>query len=290
MQKIVLMSGGFHPFHAGHRELFMQAQEAFPDATVLVGATDVQKKRPFPFEIKRMLAKLAGVPEQNFLQVSRQFSGLDSALAPFIKGKEDQTILIFVRSDKDRAEPPLPPVRDSQGNLPVVTRGPRLGLPVSDYLEYYEGNEDNLQPMTKHAYMAFLPVKPFGTGLTSATQIRDQWPSMSNEEKIKLVKDMYPITNSDQRLQKQAVQLIDLGLQTKTLPSVEEPSKSQNKKPKSQISKPQLESLLESLRNGRFSPSPQLINQWGNMGNLIYALEHKILALETRSNQDYLPE
>ena len=55
MKKFVVMSGGFHPFHAGHASLYQQAKEAFPDATVLVCATNVQKDRPFPFSLKQKL-------------------------------------------------------------------------------------------------------------------------------------------------------------------------------------------------------------------------------------------
>ena len=29
MKKFVVMSGGFHPFHAGHASLYQQAKEAF---------------------------------------------------------------------------------------------------------------------------------------------------------------------------------------------------------------------------------------------------------------------
>lgn len=289
MQKIVLMSGGFHPFHAGHAALYQSALENFPDALVLVGATDVQTKRPFPFEIKRMLAKLAGVPSENFLQVSRQFSGIDPALAPYIQGQEDQTILIFLRSDKDRNKPPLPPTRDAQGNLPLVTRGSRTGQPVSDYLEYYEGNENNLQPMTKHAYMAYLPVKEFGSNLTSATEIRNRWPSMTDNEKIDLVKNMYPVTQNDKKLQKKTVQLIDLGLQTpiEKTPEVLPPNK---KEKKSSVSKNQLESLIESLKQGQFLPSQQIINNYGSIDNIIKLLEHQLNPTIVEINQDYLPE
>lgn len=287
MQKIVLMSGGFHPFHAGHAELYRAARENFPDATVLVGATNVQEKRPFPFEIKRMLAKLAGVPEENFLQVSRQFSGLDPALAPYIQGKKNQTVLIFLRSDKERGRQPLPPTRDAKGNLPLVTKGPRAGQPVSDYLKYYEGNENNLRPMTKHAYMAYLPVKEFGAGLTSASEIRNHWPSWTHNEKMDLVKNMYPITQNNEKLQNQAVQLIDLGLQppVEKTPEVPPPAK-QKKNKKTTVSKNQLESLIESLKQGRFLPSQQIINNYGSVNNIIARLQQQLYP----TNRDYLPE
>jgi cytidyltransferase-like protein len=61
MKKLVVMPGGFHPFHAGHLALYQSAKKAFPDAEVYVAATNDQSERPFPFALKEKLAKLAGV-------------------------------------------------------------------------------------------------------------------------------------------------------------------------------------------------------------------------------------
>ena len=107
MKKFVVMSGGFHPFHAGHASLYQQAKEAFPDATVLVCATNVQKDRPFPFSLKQKLAQLSGVPPKDFIEVSRQFTTEDPAVASRI-GDPNKAVVIYVRSTKDRNEPPTP--------------------------------------------------------------------------------------------------------------------------------------------------------------------------------------
>jgi cytidyltransferase-like protein len=52
MKTVVIMPGGFHPFHAGHIALYNQAVEAFPGADVYVAATDDTSKRTFPFVVK----------------------------------------------------------------------------------------------------------------------------------------------------------------------------------------------------------------------------------------------
>ena len=52
MKKLVIMPGGFHPFHAGHMALYNSAVKAFPDADVYVAATNDTSNRPFPFSIK----------------------------------------------------------------------------------------------------------------------------------------------------------------------------------------------------------------------------------------------
>jgi len=228
MNKIVVISGGFHPFHAGHMALYTSAKEAFPDAQVVIGATNAQKDRPFPFKIKQKLAQVSGVPPKDFVEVSRQFSGEDPAIASRIKNPNN-TILIFARSEKDKGEAPLPAKPDpATGKLPLVTRGPNKGKPVSNYLQYLDGNEDNLKPMTQHAYMAYLPTIEFGPGITSASEFRELWnkltkvlvnPKSTPEQKEKakelkkeLVMNMYPATQKNPKLASTVVKLLDAGM------------------------------------------------------------------------------
>ena len=73
MSTIVVMPGGFHPFHAGHLALYQSAQRAFPDAEVFVAATNDTSARPFPFALKEKLAQLAGVEPGHFVQVNHHF-------------------------------------------------------------------------------------------------------------------------------------------------------------------------------------------------------------------------
>ena len=212
MNKIVVISGGFHPFHAGHASLYQEAKKAFPDAQVVIGATNAQKDRPFPFKIKQKLAQVSGVPPKDFVEVSRQFSGEDPAIASRIKNPND-TILIFARSEKDKGEPPLPAQPDPKtGKLPLVTRGANKGKPVSNYLQYFAGNEDNLEPMTQHAYMAYLPTVEFGPGITSASEIRSMWPKLNEKRKTAMVMSLYPATQKNPALAANVVKLLDAGM------------------------------------------------------------------------------
>jgi len=174
MKKIVIMPGGFHPFHAGHMALYLAAQEAFPSADVFVAATDDTSGRPFPFKTKKFLAQQAGVPGNRFIRVKSPFKAeeITQMYDP------DNTQLIFVRSEKDAQKPP------QAGGVK------KDGSPA--YLQPYKRN--NLQPFSRHGYMAYLPTVQFGPGMTSATEIRAKWPEMSPEEKIGLVKVLYPST------------------------------------------------------------------------------------------------
>lgn len=216
MTTIVIMPGGFHPFHAGHLALYQSAVKAFPDADVYVAATDDTSSRPFPFAIKEKLAKLAGVAPGRFVQVKSPFR------AEEITSKYDpnDTVLIFVKSQKNartgpEPEGPFPAEVDPRtGKLPLVTRGARKGQPVSDRLQYYKGNEDNLQPMSRHSYLAYLPTVKFGPGMTGASDIRREWPTLDEQGKLDRVMSLYPRTQNNEKLAATVVKMLDVAIGT----------------------------------------------------------------------------
>jgi hypothetical protein len=103
-------------------------------------------------------------------------------------------------------------VDPATGQLPLVTRGANKGKPVSNYLQYYSGNEDQLAPMTQHAYMAYLPTVEFGPGMTSATEIRSAWPTLNEKRKTALVMSLYPKTQSNPKLAATVVKMLDTAM------------------------------------------------------------------------------
>jgi hypothetical protein len=189
MKKLVILPGGFHPYHAGHKALYDAAVAAFPRADVFVAATADTSSRPFPFSVKRFLAQQAGVPANRFIQVKSPFRAeeITQMYDP------DDTQLIFVRSDKDRMKPP------QAGGVK------RDGSPA--YLQPYRRN--GLGPMRQHGYITYLPTVQFGPGMTSATEIRAKWPDMSEEEKISLVQSMYPNTVNNDAAAGKIVAMLD---------------------------------------------------------------------------------
>ena len=195
MSTIVIMPGGFHPFHAGHAALYQSAVQAFPGAQVFVAATNDTSNRPFPFAIKEKLAKLAGVKPGHFVQVKSPFRA-EEITAQFDPAKDR---LIFVRSEKDADKQPL------AGGVK------KDGSPA--YLQPLAG-QTNIRPFAEHAYMAYLPTVEFGPGMTSATEIRTAWPTLNEKRKTALVMSLYPATQKNPKLAANVVKLLDTAIGT----------------------------------------------------------------------------
>lgn len=189
MKQIVIMPGGFHPFHAGHMALYNSARQAFSNADLYVAATNSQEERPFPFSVKEKLAKVAGVEPGHFIQVKSPFQAKE--ITQHYNPDEDQ--LIFVRSEKDRNESPKP------GGIK------KDGTPA--YFQPYTGK--NMQPFGQHAYFAYLPTVKFGPGITSATEIRKAWPTLNDKRKTAMVMSLYPATQKNPKLAANVVGMLD---------------------------------------------------------------------------------
>lgn len=193
MSTIVIMPGGFHPFHAGHAALYNSARKAFPNAEVFVAATNDTSNRPFPFAIKEKLAKLAGVEPGHFVQVKSPFQAKEIT-AQFDPARDR---LIFVRSEKDADKPP------QAGGVK------KDGSP--SYLQPLAG-QTNIRPFKEHAYMAYLPTVEFGPGMTSATEIRAAWPTLNERRKTALVMSLYPATQTNPALAANVVKMLDTAI------------------------------------------------------------------------------
>jgi hypothetical protein len=186
------MPGGFHPFHAGHASLYQAALKTFPGADVYVAATNDTKTRPFPFAIKEKLAKVAGVAPGHFIQVKSPFQPREIT----DNFNPEQDVVIFVRSEKDRNESPKPGGTKKDGS--------------PAYFQPYTG--ENVQPFGKHAYMAYLPTVEFGPGITSATEIRNAWPTLNDKRKTAMVMSLYPATQKNPKLAANVVKMLDMGM------------------------------------------------------------------------------
>ena len=179
MTTVVIMPGGFHPFHPGHLALYQSAQRAFPDAEVYVAATNDKSDRPFDIADKQKIAYAAGVEPGHFVQVKSPFRAEEIAS----QYNPNQDVLIFVRSDKDANTQPQAGGVKKDGSASYLQ--PLLGA-------------KKLEPFARHAYMAYLPTVEFGpTDMTSATQIRAAWPTLTPKRRLALVMSLYPSTQKD---------------------------------------------------------------------------------------------
>ena len=193
MSTVVIMPGGFHPFHAGHLALYNSAKQTFPGAEVYVAATNDTSTRPFPFAIKEKLARLAGVDPAHFFQVRSPFKA--DEITKKYNPKKDR--LIFVRSEKDADKPPQPGGIKKDGS--------------PSYLQPLAG-QTNIRPFGEHAYMAYLPTVEFGPGMTSATEIRTAWPRLSKKRRTALVMSLYPATQKNPALAANIVKMLDAAI------------------------------------------------------------------------------
>lgn len=189
MKKLVIIPGGFHPFHAGHMSLYNAARDAFPSADVYVAATNDKSTRPFPFKLKKMLAVAAGVPANRFIEVKSPFRSEEITQ----HYDPDTTQLIYVRSEKDKNVQPVPGGAKKDGE--------------PGYLQPYKRN--GRVPMSKHGYMTYLPTVQFGPGMTSATEIRAKWPDMSNDNRNSLIQTLYPNTAGNEKASQKLVDIIN---------------------------------------------------------------------------------
>ena len=185
---VAVMPGGFHPFHPGHKSLYDWAVKTFGQGNVYVAATNDTAARPFPFDVKKKLAGMAGVPESNFIQVKSPFNAMS-----YQDIVDDNTALVFVRSEKDKAEHPKPDQTKKNGE--------------PGYLRTYTGKD--LNSSNEMGYMAYGPTINFdfsGMQIKSASELRATWPNMSDEDKHKAAALMYGNGHDE------AVQLLDKAL------------------------------------------------------------------------------
>ena len=187
---MVIIPGGFHPFHAGHLSLYQAAQKAFPGADVYVAATGDTSERPFPYDLKKKLARLAGVEPGHFVQVKSPFQAQE--ITDQYDAKTDR--VIFVRSEKDRNKPP------QAGGVR------RDGTPA--YLQPLQDLQD-MDSFDQHAYMTYLPTVEFGPGFRSATEIRQSWPGLTARRKQAMVMSLYPATRRNPQLAQNVVDMLD---------------------------------------------------------------------------------
>jgi glycerol-3-phosphate cytidylyltransferase-like family protein len=205
MTTVVIMPGGFHPFHPGHASLYQSAQRTFPDAEVFVAATNDTSTRPFPFAVKEKLARLAGVEPGHFVQVKSPFRAEEITS----KYNPEKDVVIFVRSKKDEGKPPIPGGVKKDGTPQKLQ--PLLGA-------------TKLEPFGQRVYMAYLDTVEFLPGMKGASDIRAEWPTLDQQGKLDRVMSLYPDTQKKPALAANVVKLLDVAMGTAAVENTQLPN------------------------------------------------------------------
>ena len=252
MKQLVIIPGGFHPFHKGHKSLYDAALKAFPQADIYIAATADTSTRPFPFELKKKLAQLAGIPKERFVEVKSPFRPQE-----ITKHYDPQnTALIYVRSEKDRDTSPQPDQTKKDGE--------------PSYLQSIRGlKKSELQPLSTHGYMAYLPAITFGSAdMTSSTEIRNKWPEYSDEQKSELIQTLYPVATRNNRLEKKVIQLFDQVLGSEQL-TENVNNETQSKSSVMEALKPVLKDAVTEFKNGNTENLNDFLCQWKQISEIV---------------------
>jgi len=297
MKQLVIIPGGFHPFHKGHKSLYDAAKKSFPQADIYIAATADTSTRPFPFDLKKKLAQLGGIPSERFIEVKSPFQPREITQ----HYDPENTTLIYVRSEKDRDTSPQPDQTKKNGE--------------PSYLQSIHGRKKSeLQPLSSHGYMAYLPTITFGSDMSSSTEIRNSWPEYNEQQKSQLIQNLYPATTKSDQLEKKVIQLFDQVLSSEQLSEkwskkykdsincsnpkgFSQRAHCQGKKKKQnedangsviEALKPVLENAVNELKNGNKENITEFLNQWEQISEIVD--KAKQIANSSSDSSGYISE
>jgi hypothetical protein len=175
--KLVLMPGRFQPPHIGHMKAWKHLNDKFGNAYIVTSDKVEPPRSPFTFQEKKRLFMFAGVPTDRIVQVKNPYRA-DEIVSKF---DPEKTVLIFAVSEKDMSEDPrfsFAPKKDGSDS----------------YLQPYKKNIANLQPITKHGYVATVPTFSFnvnGEPMRSATEFRSNFSKADDSTQARMIRDLY---------------------------------------------------------------------------------------------------
>lgn len=182
---VVIYPGGFHPFHPGHASVYNHLLKRFPGADVFVAATDTKTERPFGFDEKKFLANQSGIPANRFVQVKSPYSAEE--ITSYYKPQNTLVIFVMSMKDRDRVEKLTAPKADgSPSKFQLLTQG-----------------ASNSMDKTYYIYLA--PTTDFklnGQVANSASAIRAAYIGASEPDRVKIIKQLYPLAQSPSQIKK----------------------------------------------------------------------------------------
>ena len=173
---IAIYPGRFQPFGKHHAKAFEWLQKQFGNEnTYIVTSNKIDiKKSPFNFNEKKAIMELYGIDPSHIIEVKNPYSPAE------LYGQIDPetTSVVFMVGEKDMGEDPRFKIGVKKDGSP-------------SFFQNYKGNENNLEPLSKHGYLITAPhssLKVSGYGEMSGTEIRRALgdETKTREEKKKL--------------------------------------------------------------------------------------------------------
>jgi len=178
---IAIYPGRFQPFGKHHAAAFMWLQKKFgKENTYIVTSNKIDtEKSPFSFNEKKAIMELYGIDPSHIIEVKNPYSPAE------LYGQFDPetTSVVFMVGEKDMGEDPRFKIGVKKDGSP-------------SFFQNYKGNENNLEPLSKHGYLITAPhisLKVPGYGEMSGTEIRRALGDITKtrEEKKKVFQEIF---------------------------------------------------------------------------------------------------
>jgi hypothetical protein len=181
MKTIVIYPGRFHPFHKGHKASYDYLSKKFGAGNVYVVSSGVTAPvtSPFTFSDKVDMMTKLGIPAGRIAQVKAPYRA--DEIVKEVKDPEN-TALVFAVSEKDM-DPSAP-------RFKFGTK--KDGSPT--YMQPMPENPEDMEPMSKHAYVLITPTVNFkvrGADANSASQIRKMYIDGNDNDRMGIIADLY---------------------------------------------------------------------------------------------------
>jgi hypothetical protein len=178
---IAIYPGRFQPFGKHHAAAFMWLQNKFgKENTYIVTSNKVDpEKSPFNFNEKKAIIELYGIGPSHIIEVKNPYSPAEL----YGQFNPETTSVVFMVGEKDMGEDPRFKIGPKKDGSP-------------SFFQNYKGNENNLEPLSKHGYLITAPhisLKVPGYGEMSGTEIRNVLgdTSKTREEKKELFQEIF---------------------------------------------------------------------------------------------------
>jgi len=179
---LIIYPGRFQPFHKGHKKIYDQLAKRFNNVFIATSNKVDPPKSPFSFDEKKQMMELTGMDTDNVVMTKNPY------LANEITQHFDKnnTVLVFVVSEKDMAENPRFTFEPKKDGSP-------------SYFQPFKSLKSS-KPMAQHGYILTMPTYEFdvlGEPVRSATELRAMYKNLSNKQRRRFIKDLFGSYSKD---------------------------------------------------------------------------------------------